>query len=611
MTGNASAQSFSLKTIEAGLGELSNLNGVAVADYDQDGDLDIYFVNYLEHLSELDHTWSRLYRNNGDKTFSDVTIASGLTTRTVQGYAKRIMGNQFGAAWGDYDNDGYPDLLLTNVGSEILYRNNGDGTFSDVTDLAGIGGPGDEDDIFESSSAVWWDYDSDGDLDLHIGSWSGFNRMYENLSDGTFLDVSEASGLKDDARTWTAVPIDVNIDGNLDLYLVNDFGPNRLYVNNGDKTFSDETAARGVGDRGNGMGVTVEDYNNDGFFDIYLTNIYDNGLEWNPLYTNDGTGHYLDESIRLGIENADWAWGTEWFDADNDGDLDLYVVNGWSITKHPEYDATNTENRLFVNRLANTGTLSFIDASVTAGVNGRAEARSLITFDYDNDGDLDILVANYKQSPLPDVNDSWPYLFENTSPTKNWIKLDLEGTDSNRNGFGATIKVVTGQRMQFRHNDGVGFLSQSIRPIHVGLESATIADEIQVFWPSGRVDSYYNVPANQTIHLLEGQGIHTNNENVVSIPFSRLPEIVSVYPNPLSDRVNIEFVASRGGMASLEIFNILGQRVDYTEIYFARPGQNQITKGLGDLPPGVYYFRVWTGFGAERTASGVHPLVKL
>ncbi|GMQ81410.1 MAG: hypothetical protein BMS9Abin05_0841 [Rhodothermia bacterium] len=599
---DVSAQSFVLKTVDAGFDELSGLNGVSVADYDLDGDLDVYFVSYLEHDPNLSDTWNRLYRNNGDKTFTDVTEAAGLTARVVEGYDRRGMGNQFGSAWGDYDNDGDPDLLLTNVGTEILFQNNGDGTFSDATDIAGIGGPGGVDDIFESSSAVWWDFDDDGDLDLHVAAWIGFNRMYENNGDGTFLDVSDSSGLKDDARTWTAVPLDVNNDGLMDLYLVNDFSPNTMYVNNGDRTFSDETANRGLGNPGHGMGVTVEDYNGDGFFDIYVTNIFEEGIEWNPLYTNDGTGHFSDESKALEVDNADWAWGTEWFDSDNDGDLDLYVANGFIL--QPAF-----ENRLFLNALSDTGVVSFSSISGDAGTNGTAQARGLAVFDYDDDGDLDLLVANHKASPLIDVDDPWPYLYENISPELNWIKIDLEGTTSNRNGFGATIRLTTDQGTSYRHNDGVGFLSQSVRPIHFGVGSAALIDEIQVSWPSGRVESYSNISINQTIHLLEGQGIPTHTDVPSVLPDSNGPVLLSAFPNPVRNRLTIEFESTGSRIVSIELFNLLGQIVRSTEVLSSNAGVHRTNFDLNGLSPGLYYYRL--SDDDRRSLSPAHSLIKL
>jgi hypothetical protein len=494
------AQSFVLSTEQAGLSAASNSNGVAVADYDLDGDLDIYFVNSRLHDESDPGSWSRLYTNNGDGTFSDVTDEAGVRADSIDGYNERNplhqqhgdppMGDRFGAAWGDYDNDGDPDLFLTAAGREILYHNNGDGTFTDATSAAGLESP--RNDIAENSSAAWWDYDSDGDLDLYVGSWYApiSGRMYENQGDGTFLDVTEASGLKDIGQTWTPLPIDVNSDGWIDLYAVNDFGPNRIFINDGNKNFVDETDQRALGDDGHGMGVTLGDYDNDGDFDIYHTNIYQGDAEWNPLFENDGTGHFSDVSHELGVEHADWAWGTAFFDCDHDGDLDLYVANGFR--SEPPFN-----NRLFVNSLVETGEVAFENVAPNAGVDGLAEARSLAVFDYDNDGDVDLLVANIQAGGDPEQR-NMPYLYQNVSSTANWLKVELEGTTSNRNGFGARVSATTATGTYHRHHDGISFLGQSIAPLHFGLGEAEVVESLAVTWLSGLVETYPSVEVNRT-----------------------------------------------------------------------------------------------------------------
>ena len=571
------AQTFRLQTEQAGLDASFDNNGVAVADYDLDGDLDIYLVAYRQYDPDDETTWNRLYRNNGDGTFVDVTLEAGVLSR-IAGFDKGGMGNKFGAAWGDYDNDGDPDLFLTNIGPELLFRNDGDGTFTDVTDLAGVAGqPEDES---ASSSALWWDYDIDGDLDLYVSAWAGAgspkiseNRMYENQGDGTFADVSAASGLADGGRTWTSIPLDADNDGLIDLYVVNDYGPNKFYVNQGDKTFLEATAAFGLDDEGHGMGVTVGDFNNDGFFDIYLTNIAE--FYPNPLFVNDGQGYFTEQAKAFGLDDAGWAWGTEFFDCDNDGDLDLYVANGFMI------DPGN--NFFFTNHLADRNLLSFEDTSAASGTDGGAEARGLAVFDYDNDGDLDLLGANW---------DAPPSLYHNQSSTQNWLKVRLEGTTSNRNALGAVVRVTMGDQALYRQNDGVDFLGQSLQPLHFGLGRAQTAEAVHVRWPNGTGETFYDIPANQTLIIKEGQGIATATEDIPTFPEDAA--LLGAFPNPFSHATAIDFSVPRAGTVTVTVYNLLGQAVFSTRETYPTPGRHRFTLDAAAhlAASGTYLYRL-------------------
>lgn len=590
LNADVTAQGFIQKTAEVGFSAAGNANGVAVADYDLDGDLDVYFVNWNLHDPSKPSTWSRLYRNNGDGTFTDRSTAPGApTAASVTGGPPRGMGNKLGAAWGDYDNDGDPDLFLTNVGPEILYRNDG-GSFTDVTAEAGVAGP---DDAVESSSPAWFDYDNDGDLDIYVSTWNGRNRMYENDGDGTFTDVTAATGLDNSGpnagSTWSSLPFDVSGDGLTDLYLVNDYGRNRIMVNQGDGTFADETAARGLEDTGNGMGVTLGDFDNDGTFDIYLTNIYFGPqIQWNPLFRNDGTGRFTDVSKQLEVENADWAWGTVFFDCDHDGDLDLYVANGF-ITQ-PAF-----HNRFFQNLLIETGTASFSNISAQSGTDGSGEARSAIAFDFDGDGDLDILVANAR--PGKDTNEpNQPYLYENVSATQNWLQIDLEGAVSNRSGFGAVLRITSSNGTVYRHNDGVGYLGQNDAPVHVGIGPAASVDEIQVSWPSGLVESFSDIAVNQKITLIEGQGIVVDVDSEAWLEANG-PRIVSTFPNPFSHRLSIEMAIPEAGRYLIDVVNVLGQVLISKAVQSPVAGNQYFALDLGELPAGAYLVRLGFDWG--------------
>ncbi len=568
----AYTQDFTLQTDNAGIFGPFKTNGVAVADYDLDGDLDIYLAAGMQYKPDQPSTWNRLFKNNGDGTFSDATDEAGLRI-TLSGYDYGGMGNKFGVAWGDYDNDGDPDILLTHLGPELLFRNEGNGTFTDVTQTAGIAG----NDNDHTSSAVWWDFDLDGDLDLYISAWFGLNRMYENLGNDTFADISTQTALADSGRTWTSLPFDANTDGLPDLYVVNDFGENRFYLNRGNHIFEEATAQFGLKDPGHGMGVTLGDYNNDGNFDIYLTNIAD--IYPNPLFTNTGQGNFTENAAAMQIDSAGWAWGTEFFDCDHDGDLDLYVSNGFLVG--------HGNNFFYINRME-SGTIIFEDASVQSHTNGAGDARGVVIFDYDNDGDLDIIVANWGVKP---------YLYQNNTLGKNWIKIGLEGTVSNRDAIGATVSLKSDGKWQYRYNDGVGFLGQSIQPIHFGIDAAQEIEEINVLWPSGISETFYNISANQTLKIREGEGlvtaIQTGSENSPLTAFV----VNENYPNPFNGSTIIEFFLPAPSSIRFEVFNILGEKIFTQTQTFSTGGKkhftwNATTTDQHPLPSGIYLYTI-------------------
>jgi len=556
------AQSFALKTNAAGFSVVEKTNGVAVADYDLDGDLDVYFVARQQFADADPGTWNRFFRNEGNGNFSDITLESGIVTPPSV-IEPNMMGSKFGAAWGDYNNDGLPDIYLTNLGINRLYRNQGDGTFTDVTAATGVSGNG----VSSYSSALWWDYDIDGDLDLYVSAWQGQNIMYENNGDGTFLNVTDASGLGDTKATWTSTLIDANNDGLMDLYVINDFrARNKLYINLGNKQFQEDALAFGLHDNGDGMGVDVADYNNDGFFDIYVTNITNVAFyeETNPLFTNTGAGGFVNLADQMEVAEAGWGWGTEFFDCDHDGDLDLYVVNGFDFNGG-EADTSN----FFFDNAADFDSLYFVDKSLQTGSGGGADARGLAVFDYDNDGDLDLLVSNVKQKP---------YLYENQTATQNWLKIQLEGTVSNRSAIGAIVKVVANGQSFHEQHDGVNFLGQSLQPLHFGLGDAQIAEEIVIRWPSGGEERVFNVAVNRSIRIRENSGIVTgigDPETLGSAP----PEtfrLIGNFPNPFNGETHIAFNIPRPGEMNLIISDVLGKEIRNIHQQFSTAGENEI-----------------------------------
>ena len=579
------AQSFQLKSAGSGLEQVTSTAGVAIADYDLDGDLDAYFVNYEQYDPLTQANRSFLMRNNGNQTFSNVIDDANIVDPITRDLFSSGMAHKYGASWGDFDNDGDPDLFLASSpgissGSNRLYRNEGDGTFTDITFPAGVAGVT----VDHHNSALWWDYDVDGDLDLYVSAWVGKNLMYENNGNETFTDVSDASGLATYDRTWTSATIDANNDGLVDIYLVNDFGVNSLMINQGDKTFSNHTSAAGLGDPGNGMGVTVADYDNNGFFDIYLTNIADFNL--NPLYTNQGDGTFLENASAMGIADADWAWGTEFFDCDHDGDLDLYVVNGFE-----DNNTVSADNNHFFENISETGTLGFIDISEATTTNSPDEARGLAVFDYDADGDLDLLVSNIRAAP---------HLYANESMSGNWLQVSLEGSVSNRNAFGTVLKLTANGNVYHRYYTGMQHLAQNIMPVHFGVAEATIIDELVITWPTGDSETFTDIAANQVVHILEGTGIVSDIGETTAPIFPGEFTLHGNFPNPFNGRTFIEIETAAGGAVEVVIYNVLGQEVNRLSESISGAGIHRIAWDGTDISgqsghSGLYFYAVRMG----------------
>jgi len=587
-------QNFTEVTESTGLIKATHSNGIAVADYDLDGDLDIYIVCQSRYNVTDETTWNRLFENNGNGTFIEVTEKA-----TVRGAASSpnigFEGTQYGAAWGDYDSDGDPDLYITNFGYNILYRNNGNSTFTNITDSAGV--KGGENDL--SSTPLWWDYDLDGDLDLYVSTLYGVNILYENNGQGVFSNVAKDVGLNDDGSTWTSMPFDANNDHLPDLYVVNDYGANTFYLNQGDKTFEKMTAEFGLENEGHGMGVTLADYNNDGYFDIYLTNI--SSFFLCPLFENQGNGTFIDKAKIAGIDDVGWAWGTEFFDFDHDGGLDLYVANGHSEERG--------NNFLFYNLLESNKVEpdlqepKFWDISDSSSVNSRIEARALITFDYDDDGDLDLLVGNFWNPP---------HLFENQSESKNWLKIKLEGTVSNRDAFGSVVSLTCGEKKYFRSNDGVDFLGQSILPLHFGLANTEYIDTITVTWPTGQQEFITNIQPNQTIKIVENQGLISGIQNDQLSFFKPEFYLIGNYPNPFNSSTRILFNIPMDDIALLKVFNTAGEEI-YNRDFTVKKGHNTLnwngnnTNG-NPVSSGLYLYTL--SFNNSAILSGKLVLIK-
>jgi hypothetical protein len=496
--------------------------GLAVIDYNNDGWMDLYVVNGGTIESERGRKKlyrNALYRNNGDGTFTDVTLAAGVPGNGHWGK---------GALAADFNNDGWVDLYVTDYGPNILYLNNGNGTFRDVTAKAGVG------DSRWSSAAAAADYDRDGYLDLFVVNYLDYDlnhlpvagkfcsyrgidvacgprglkgagdSLYHNNGDGTFTDVSRKAGVSDPQGYYGlgAVWGDYNNDGWPDLFVANDTTPNYLYRNNGDGTFTDVAIPAGVAysDEGReqaGMGVEFEDVDNDGWLDIFVTTFSD---DHKTLFRNTGKGYFRDDSALAGITADSWrdlSWGVGFFDFNNDGWKDIFVANGHiypQVDRHPINITYRQRNKLYLN----TRTGKFINVSNEAGPGlqiGKS-CRGAAFADFNNDGWIDIAVV---------ALDDYPLLLMNQGvPGNHWLMVQLKGTTSNRIGVGARITVKTSDTTQTREVKAGGSFASSNDPrAHFGLGKAKVVDELTVKWPSGKVSNLKDVRADRIITVEE------------------------------------------------------------------------------------------------------------
>lgn len=492
--------------------------GCAFLDYDNDGWMDIYLVNSgpSDFFTPSTPLKNALFRNNRDGTFTDVTDKAG------------VAGGKFGmgVAAADYDGDGNIDLYITNYGSNILYRNNGNGTFTDVTDKAGVAAPG------WSTCATWFDYDNDAKLDLFVSSFVFYDksqnplctdptlqrryycvprlfkpqpsRLFHNNGDGTFQDVSRESGIAGSpGKSFGAVATDVNNDGLMDLFVANDTMPNFLFLNKGGGKFEEIGLAAGVayGEAGrprSGMGVDAGDFDGDGWQDLFVANI---DQEFFSLYHNDKELIFTDQPGEIAPATQLLSgWGLKFFDYDNDGDPDLFLVNG-----HPDDMIETRVPRVRYKEplllFENTGR-AFKDVSASAGTvfTKMFSGRGMALGDFDNDGDADVLTSNNGEPPL---------LLRNQGGNRNnWIGLQLIATKSNPAAVGATITWQAGTLKRSRLKTGGGSYLSSHDPREIlGLGSATKIDFVEIRWPSGKIDKLTNLPLNSYVKVIEGSGV--------------------------------------------------------------------------------------------------------
>jgi len=498
--------------------------GVAFLDYENDGWPDVFLVNGSRFDGPTEGLTNHLYRNNRDGTFTDVTAQAGLVR---SGWGQSV-------AVGDYDNDGFEDLFITYWGYNALYHNNGDGTFTDVSRRAGVAGER----VRWGSGASFFDYDRDGDLDLFVANyldldiartpapganpncaWLGLpvicgprglpfsaNLLYRNNGDGTFTDVSAASGigLAIESYALGVLAADLDGDGWQDLYVACDSTRSLFYRNRGNGTFAERGVMVGLaydesGMEQAGMGVALRDYDRDGLLDVVKTNFVD---DYPNLYRNVGKAGFQDRTLAagLGINPQYVLWSPILADFDNDGWPDLFFSAGHFFN---EVDQLASVQRFKNPRLLywNLGGGRFEDVSERAGPGIRAHhsSRGAAAGDFDNDGNLDLLVMNMNEPPS---------LLKNSSRSgNNWLKVRLVGTRSNRSAIGAKVRVITGAEQQSAVVlSQTGFYSHDDSRLHFGLGKAEQADAVEVIWPSGLAETFRNLKANQTVTLQEGSG---------------------------------------------------------------------------------------------------------
>jgi enediyne biosynthesis protein E4 len=506
--------------------------GVAFFDYDHDDWVDIFLVNgsRFEGFPNGQEPVSHLFKNNRDGTFTDVTAKAGL--------ARSGWGQ--GCCVGDYNNDGWNDLFVSYYGQNVLYRNNGDGTFTDVTAKASLL----QSKTRWNSGCAFLDYDRDGNLDLFVANYIDFdiktaplpeaagcaykgiqvacgppglqggkNILYRNNGDGTFTDVSEKSGMWDTIGTYalSVAVSDLDDDGWPDIYVANDSTASTFYQNQKDGTFKDIAIESGIayspdGKPQAGMGVSIGDFNRDGLLDIVKTNF---AGDTDSLYLNLGNGNFDDHTYLsgLGVNTRFLGWGVGFFDMDNDGWLDILMSNGHV---YPEVDGTNVDapyaQHKYLYRNLRNGQFEEVTAQGGPGINEAAAARGTAFGDFDNDGDLDVVVNCVNSFPQLLRCDSTP----NAGPARNWIKIRTVGTKSNRTGIGSRISITTRTSPDAKPfvqidevRSGGSYFSQNDLRIHFGLDRATKAD-VEIRWPSGAIDKLPALAANHLYVIQEG-----------------------------------------------------------------------------------------------------------
>lgn len=593
-----SAQHFTVAQSEAGIDHVLKhsafLGGGAVFfDYDNDGDDDLY----ITAGDNRDH----FYVNNGDGTFENQAIEAGFPATTIY-YTT-------GAIAGDVDNDGFKDLFVTtwfsnfeNLSRNLLFHNNGDGTFTEMWSHFN--------DKAQTMGATFLDFDLDGLLDIYVinyiedthfiydddGDIVGYdhdcfeNKFYRNTGDNDFEEISQEVGLDDTGCALAIAGTDFDLDGDIDIYLANDFGefvePNRLFQNDIEANMFNEVGETYQANIGMyGMGIAVGDIDQDLDLDYYVTN-----FGKNILLKNEGD-IFSEIAEEAGVDNT-WiiddstsyvSWGTAFLDIDNDTDLDLYVANGY--VPSPSFLSTHLfqNDKLYVNQ----GDLTFTDEGETLGIENLYTSRGMAYSDYDNDGDLDI-VSVVLNVPINDGG--WQtVLFRNEMGNeKNWLQVTLEGVEANRDAYGSKVYLFAdGKTFMHEVSGGSSHCSQNTSRAHFGLGDVAHVDSVQVSWPGGkRLQTIHDLDINQNIYVLEDTTIADTIPIASTVDEYIFSELI-ISPNPASGWVDIAFGNHEGNEIKLEIINSLGQTEKILEL---KKGEKIFRVNVSQLKSGVYFF---------------------
>lgn len=541
---------FEDRTNLAGIGNTGQNRGVSIIDFDQDGWEDIYFTR-------LDGP-NPLYRNNGDGTFSNVAAKAGVDYPGASGTA----------VWGDLDNDGRPDLILGNRREPSrIYRNNPDGTFSDITFNTGVAVNA------QVMSVSLADVNRDGWLDVYFANLGEQNALYLNNGDGTFADHTYASGALDEGIAMGTVFFDYDRDGDPDLYLTHDADqPNILYENIGGGHFIDVSRASGLDLAAQGMGVDVADVDQDGWLDVYITNLYEN-----VLFRNRGDGTFEEISAAAGVTDRGMGWGIAFLDYDNDTRPDIYVANETRFAVDYQF----FDNVLYRNE--NGLTFEVVSDDVLKSPYG---GYGLAVADLDKNGQPDLVIANSGQ-------EGNQLLLNQQENDHHWTRIKLEGTQSNRSAIGARVTLESGDVLLVDEvNAGTGFAGQNSLFLHFGLGSREQIDRLSILWPSGLEEVFENLPVDQTLSFKENSGLTPVKHLEQSLPVD-----ARIIPNPSSGRFKLQLKPGASvERIELSLYNTYGQLIYRSQELPV--SERTVTRTLdvkGKCPDGIYYLRINSG----------------